>query len=72
MPTDGSIDTKAIVTIVTEFYHAACWNPFPMRDAMLSLNTAERGLVLLQLDVPDFVDSPWLPLPVGRSGYGLD
>lgn len=34
---------------------------------MLSLNPSVGGLVLPQLDVPDFIDSSWEPLPVGKS-----
>lgn len=29
------------------------------------------GLILPQLNVPAFVDSPWEPLPVGRSICGV-
>ena len=35
---------------------------------MLSLDIEGRALVLLQSDVPDFVDSPWEALPSLRSG----
>lgn len=38
---------------------------------MVSLNAGESGLVLPQLNVPDFVDFPWEPLPDGRSRMGI-
>lgn len=36
---------------------------------MLSLNEGSAGLVLPQLIVPCFVDSPWEPLAIERSGH---
>ena len=37
---------------------------------MLSLNAGGRDVVLPQLNVPGFVDSPWETLPFLRSGWG--
>ena len=37
---------------------------------MLSLDIAQKGLVLPQLDMPGFVDSLWEVLPFKRSGWG--
>lgn len=32
----------------------------------------ERGLVLPQLNIQDFVDSSWEGLPLWRTAWGLD
>ena len=37
---------------------------------MLSLNAWGRGLILPQLNVPEFVDSPWEPLTIEGNGWG--
>lgn len=50
------------------------WSPLPMVDALLSLNAGWRGVVLLQLNVPCFVDYPWEKgptLPERWMGDGL-
>lgn len=36
---------------------------------MLGLDTAERGLVLTQLDMVGFADTPWDASPSLRSGW---
>ena len=38
---------------------------------MLTLDAEGRSLFLLQLNVPDFVDSPWEALLFGKSGWGV-
>lgn len=37
---------------------------------MFSLNAGGRGLILPQLNVPEFVDSPWEPLTIQGNGWG--
>ena len=39
-------------------------------DTLLSLDTGERGLILPQLSIPDFIDSPTEALPLLRSESG--
>lgn len=34
-------------------------------------NAGGRSLVLLQLNVSDFVCFPWYTLPIGKSGWGM-
>ena len=46
------------------------WSPFPI-DGFLSLDTGGKDVVLPQLDMPDFVDSPWEALCFLRSGWGF-
>lgn len=41
-----------------------------MLNASLSLDAGVRGLVLYQLDVPDFIDSPREALPFLGSRWG--
>lgn len=38
---------------------------------MLSLKAVGRNLVLTQLIVPDFIDSSWEPLPIGKNKWGM-
>ena len=40
-----------------------------MDYALFSFDVGGRSFVLLHLNVPDFVDSPWEALPFGRSGW---
>lgn len=58
----------------TRIYHPWCISWFcgaqPLLwDALLSLNTGRRDLILLQLVVPGFTDSTWDTLPfLGKEG----
>lgn len=50
---------------------ASLWKPLSYGHAMLNLSQ-ERGLILSQLNVLDFCDSPLEPLLVGRSGWEVN
>lgn len=42
----------------------------PWRVNLLNLDTGGKGLVLHQLDMPNFVDFPWDALPLLRNSSG--
>lgn len=46
--------------------HALWWDALPIHG------TRGSGMVLSQLNVPDFVGFPWNALPFGRSKWGVD
>lgn len=48
------------------------WSLLLMEDALLSLDTVGRGLVLTHIGMPGFVDSPREAIPPLGSRWGWD